>query len=268
MRRRSISDPMRAAAILRPHREGKEAEGELGAKSQRGYRRASGKDVSGAACKGTRRAEVGNATIREDAQSDSLRPGQGADSFRFPPRLPRVRGAVSARRRRDSQTPRRFRPGASASRPAWWSRATSSTRCAACWISMWTTMSSANIWSCIFTGELLPESMLDRLAPQLSPGAGVQYQRAAFRDAERFLSPPAAPLRSPRALPRSARHEAAAEIFQAALDFAGCPPEQCFYTDDIADYVAAARRMGIDGVVFESRGQLEGELRQRGISWE
>jgi len=40
------------------------------------------------------------------------------------------------------------------------------------------------------------------------------------------------------------------EIFQAALDRCGCPPEQCFYTDDIAAYVEAARRLGIDAVQF------------------
>jgi len=58
------------------------------------------------------------------------------------------------------------------------------------------------------------------------------------------------------------------EIFQAAVARAGCRAEECFYTDDIAAYVDAARQMGIDGVVFESRVQLEGELRRRGMEWE
>jgi putative hydrolase of the HAD superfamily len=58
------------------------------------------------------------------------------------------------------------------------------------------------------------------------------------------------------------------EIFQAAIQSAGCRPEECFYTDDIAAYVAAARGMGIDGVQFESRAQIEGEMRGRGIVWE
>jgi glucose-1-phosphatase len=59
----------------------------------------------------------------------------------------------------------------------------------------------------------------------------------------------------------------APEIFQAAIERAECRPEECFYTDDIAVYVEAAKRMGIDGVVFESRGQLEGEMRSRGLIW-
>jgi putative hydrolase of the HAD superfamily len=57
------------------------------------------------------------------------------------------------------------------------------------------------------------------------------------------------------------------EIFRHAVDRAGCSPGECFYTDDIAAYVEAARGMGIDGVVFTSRSQIEEELRTRGISW-
>ena len=58
------------------------------------------------------------------------------------------------------------------------------------------------------------------------------------------------------------------EIFQAALAYAECLPQECFYTDDMVDYVAAARSLGIDGVVFESRTQIEGEMLRRGIRWE
>ena len=58
------------------------------------------------------------------------------------------------------------------------------------------------------------------------------------------------------------------EIYQAAVECAGCLPEECFYTDDIAAYVAAARAMGIDGVQFHSCEQIEGELRARGIKWD
>jgi HAD superfamily hydrolase (TIGR01509 family) len=57
-------------------------------------------------------------------------------------------------------------------------------------------------------------------------------------------------------------------IFQAAVDRAGCRPEECFYTDDIAAYVEAARELGIDAVQFESLGQLQRELTARGIHWE
>lgn len=58
------------------------------------------------------------------------------------------------------------------------------------------------------------------------------------------------------------------QIFQAAVACAGCLPEECFYTDDIAEYVQAARRLGIDAVRFESAAQLQAEMRARGIRWE
>ena len=57
-------------------------------------------------------------------------------------------------------------------------------------------------------------------------------------------------------------------IYREAIARAGCRPEECFFTDDIADYVAAAKREGIDAVQFESREQLERELTARGIRWE
>jgi len=58
-----------------------------------------------------------------------------------------------------------------------------------------------------------------------------------------------------------------AEIFHAAVEAAGCRPEECFYTDDIAVFVAAAREIGIDAVQFENRVQIEREMRARGIEW-
>ncbi len=48
---------------------------------------------------------------------------------------------------------------------------------------------------------------------------------------------------------------------------ARCAPGECFYTDDIAPYVEAAKDRGIDAVLFESREQLEKAMRSRGIEW-
>ena len=56
-------------------------------------------------------------------------------------------------------------------------------------------------------------------------------------------------------------------MYRAALDRAGAPPQQCFYTDDIAAYVEAARQFGIDAVQFKSSSQIERELRARGVEW-
>jgi glucose-1-phosphatase len=57
-------------------------------------------------------------------------------------------------------------------------------------------------------------------------------------------------------------------IFREAIARAECRPDECFFTDDIAEYVAAAKREGIDAVQFESRAQIEQELLARGIRWE
>lgn len=59
----------------------------------------------------------------------------------------------------------------------------------------------------------------------------------------------------------------AAEMYQAALARAGCLPQECFYTDDIAEYVEAAKGHGLDAVQFQSLEQLAEEFEKRGIQW-
>jgi putative hydrolase of the HAD superfamily len=59
----------------------------------------------------------------------------------------------------------------------------------------------------------------------------------------------------------------AREIYQEAIRAAQCPAHQCFFTDDIPEYVEAARREGIDGVVFEGFEPLKQELALRGVRW-
>ncbi len=53
-------------------------------------------------------------------------------------------------------------------------------------------------------------------------------------------------------------------IYQEAIRQAGCAPGECFFTDDIALYVEAAREHGMEAVQFESAAQIERELRARG----
>jgi putative hydrolase of the HAD superfamily len=57
-------------------------------------------------------------------------------------------------------------------------------------------------------------------------------------------------------------------IYREAIARAGCRAEECFYTDDIADFVDAARREGMDAVQFESCTQIQGELKARGVEWD
>ncbi len=56
-----------------------------------------------------------------------------------------------------------------------------------------------------------------------------------------------------------------AKIFEEAIALAGCGAAECFFTDDLAVNVEAARKQGMDAVQFESAEQLEVELRARRI---
>ncbi len=56
-------------------------------------------------------------------------------------------------------------------------------------------------------------------------------------------------------------------IYEEALRRAGCAARECFYTDDIPEYVEAGRRHGMDAVRFECAEQLVRELAARGVEW-
>ncbi|MCC7495947.1 MAG: HAD family phosphatase [Bryobacterales bacterium] len=58
----------------------------------------------------------------------------------------------------------------------------------------------------------------------------------------------------------------APRIYQEAIRAAGCKPEECFYTDDIQDYVDAGRNAGLDAVRFQSYQQLRAELTARSVT--
>jgi FMN phosphatase YigB (HAD superfamily) len=123
------------------------------------------------------------------------------------------------------------------------------------------------LWSSIFlAGTLVPEELLQSIAARyrlilLSNTNAIHFEmlRARYPLLRHF-----------HALVLS--HEVGAMkpsplIYQAAVEAAGCLAEECFFTDDIAEYVEGARRHGIDAVQFESAAQIEAELRQR-ISWD
>jgi len=57
------------------------------------------------------------------------------------------------------------------------------------------------------------------------------------------------------------------EIYQQAIARALCEPPEIFFTDDRAENVEGALRMGIDAVQFQSVDQLEHELRSRDVEW-
>lgn len=122
-----------------------------------------------------------------------------------------------------------------------------------------------DIWSSIFLPEtLIPESMIAALARNyplilLSNTNAIHFEMIQenypilrhFRDL--ILSYKIGAMKpSPR-------------IYQAAIQAAGCRPEECFFTDDIPEYVAGAKQQGIDAVQFQSAGQIRNELRARNV---
>jgi putative hydrolase of the HAD superfamily len=120
------------------------------------------------------------------------------------------------------------------------------------------------IWTSIFTEALLPESLLESLAARyrlvlLSNTNPIHFEmiRATFPHLRHFHQLVLSyEVKAMKPQP---------EIYRAAIEAAQCRAEECFYTDDIPEYVEGARKLGIDAVQFESREQIERELRARGI---
>lgn len=55
------------------------------------------------------------------------------------------------------------------------------------------------------------------------------------------------------------------KIFQAAIQAAQCEPFECFYTDDIPEYIAAGRTEGLDAELFTDVPTLRSHLTARQI---
>jgi FMN phosphatase YigB (HAD superfamily) len=54
-------------------------------------------------------------------------------------------------------------------------------------------------------------------------------------------------------------------IFARAAEMAGCPPQEIFFIDDMAENVAGAKAAGFDAVQYTSTPQLVAALRQRAV---
>jgi HAD superfamily hydrolase (TIGR01509 family) len=55
------------------------------------------------------------------------------------------------------------------------------------------------------------------------------------------------------------------EMFRAAVSAAGVPPDECFFVDDRAEYIARAKSYGIDAVLFQGPAHFAAELEKRGL---
>ena len=57
-------------------------------------------------------------------------------------------------------------------------------------------------------------------------------------------------------------------IYRAVLEAEQRPPQDCIFVDDRAENVAAASTLGIHGILFKDRMQLESDLADLGIAFE
>jgi putative hydrolase of the HAD superfamily len=57
------------------------------------------------------------------------------------------------------------------------------------------------------------------------------------------------------------------KIFIAAAEKAGVPPEEIFFTDDVAGHVAGARAAGFDAEQYTTTPELVRQLRKRGLQF-
>jgi glucose-1-phosphatase len=122
-------------------------------------------------------------------------------------------------------------------------------------------------WSSIFYGQLIPDQMLEALAVRyrlvlLSNTNIIHFEMV--RDAYPLLRHFHELVLSYEV--RSMKPDA--RIYQAAIERARCRPEECFYTDDIAENVEGGLREGLDAVLFVTPEQIQQEMNRRGIVWE
>jgi putative hydrolase of the HAD superfamily len=123
------------------------------------------------------------------------------------------------------------------------------------------------VWSGIFTETLIPVAWLEGLAARYRLLLLSNTNAIHFEMIRQNYAPVLRPFHALILSYEVKAMKPHPAIFQRAIAAAGCRPEECFYTDDIAAYVEAARAMGIDAVQFESAAQIERELAARGMEW-
>jgi len=123
------------------------------------------------------------------------------------------------------------------------------------------------IWSSIFSHEILPQSLIEGLSRRYRLVLLSNTNALHFGMIRKWYGPLLSHFDDLVLSYEVGAMKPKPEIFDRAIAAARCEPEECFYTDDIAPYVEAARAKGIDGVLFESKEQLQTAMRQRGIEW-
>ncbi len=122
------------------------------------------------------------------------------------------------------------------------------------------------IWSSIFVGQILSDEWLAALARRYPLLLLSNTNAIHFAEVERRFTFLRYFHRRVLSFVAGATKPDAA-IYLEAIRAAGCEPGECFFADDMPDFVDGALRQGIDAVRFESAAQLEDALRSRGVAW-
>lgn len=120
-------------------------------------------------------------------------------------------------------------------------------------------------WNCVFLPEpLVPEALLEDLAARYRLLALSNTNPIHFETFEKAYPL----LRHFDDYVLSYQVGAAkpeAKIYREAISRAQCNPEECFFIDDLTVNVEAAREHGMGAIQFLSAGQLDLDLRARGL---
>ncbi len=119
-------------------------------------------------------------------------------------------------------------------------------------------------WCGIFTPRPRMEALVRRLAERMPVGLlsdtepmHWEYLREHYRFLEVFQRPVLSF--------ETGTVKPAVELYRAAAQSVGVPPERCFYVDDLPENAEGARRAGMTAIVFESESRLERILRENGM---
>jgi putative hydrolase of the HAD superfamily len=124
-----------------------------------------------------------------------------------------------------------------------------------------------DIWTCVFLPEtLIPDSMLAALGERYRLVLLSNTNELHFEMVEETY-PILRHFHEKVLSYKVGAMKPSPEIYHAAIAAAQCRPEECFFTDDIPAYIESARQHGIDAVQFQSCGQIQQELRNRGVEW-
>jgi glucose-1-phosphatase len=126
--------------------------------------------------------------------------------------------------------------------------------------------SFCEIWNSIFTDPLIPESLLEGLAARYRLLL-LSNTNAIHFDGLRRNYPMLRHFHDTVLSYQVGAMKPSPLIYQAAIERAGCRPQECFYTDDIPAFVDAARAAGMDAEPFAGLEQFKRDLFARGIQW-